>query len=151
MRTDEASDDIMPPNMQRGLCGHVIVYPQSPQTVAKKLPPEIKDIVTPMCVLFIGSQPPTQAWLNKEATLLTARADHICSALVWLKAHNPLYKDIELNKAVIEEIRQTPELPFHVQHVLQSDAQDVLQSHYDGCAGMPMASEPENGAICESQ
>jgi hypothetical protein len=73
MRTDDSNtnDDIMPPNMQRGLRGHVIVYPQPPQMVAKKLPPEINDIVTPVCVLFIGSQPPTPAWLNKKAKLLT--------------------------------------------------------------------------------
>jgi hypothetical protein len=104
LRADEANDDIVPPNTQRGLRGHVIVYPQSPQSVAKKLPPEINDIVTPVCVLFIGSQPPTRDWLNKHTTLLTARADHIRSALLWLKAHNTLYKDIELNEMALEEI-----------------------------------------------
>jgi hypothetical protein len=149
MRADEANDVIVPPNMQRGLRRHVIVYPQSPQMVTKKLPPEIKDIVTPVYVLFIGSQPPTWAWLNKKATLLTARADRIRSALVWLKAHNPLYKDIELNEVVIEEIQQTSELPFHVQHVLPSDAQDVLQSRYDECGGVPR--DLENVASCEPQ
>lgn len=60
MRTDEGNDNIMPPNMQRGLHGHVIIYPQSPQTVAKKLPPETEDIVTPVCVLFRGLKPPTR-------------------------------------------------------------------------------------------
>lgn len=59
LRADKANDDIVPPNMQRGLCGHVIVYPQSPQTVTKKLLPKINNIITPVCVLFIGSQPPT--------------------------------------------------------------------------------------------
>jgi hypothetical protein len=149
MRTDEGNDDIMPSNMQRGLRGHVIIFPQSPQTVAKKLPPEIDDIVTPVCVLFIGSKPPTREWLNKKATLLTARADRIRSALVWLKAHNPLYKDIELNEAVIKEIHRTPVLPFHVQHVLPSDAQDVLQSRYDNCEETPIVSA--NVATAESQ
>jgi hypothetical protein len=146
MRTDDSdtNDDVMPPNMQRGLRGHVIVYPQSPEMVAKKLPPDINDIVTPVCVLFIGSQPPTPAWLNKKAKLLTVRADRIRSALVWLKAHNPLYKKIELNEAVIEEIREMPELPFHVQHVLPSDAQDVLQSRYDENAGMTTVSNNVN-------
>jgi hypothetical protein len=144
MRTDDSNtnDDIMPPNMQKGLRGHVIVYPQSPEMVAKKLPPDINDIVTPVCVLFIESQPPTPAWSNKKAKLLTVRADRIRSTLVWLKAHNPLYKDIELNEAVIEEIRETPELPFHVQHVLPSDAQDVLQSRYNENA--EVMTDPKN-------
>ncbi|KAF8224676.1 hypothetical protein L208DRAFT_1409841, partial [Tricholoma matsutake] len=63
--------------------------------------------------------PPTPEWLNKKAKLLTARADHIHSALVWLKAHNP----------------------FHVQHILPSNTQDMLQSRYDENAGAPTVSE----------
>lgn len=67
--------------------------------------------------------------------------DHIHSALLWLKAHNTLYKDIELNEMAIEEMRQTPTLPFHVQHILLSDAQNVLQSRYDDCGGTSAASQ----------
>lgn len=87
--------------------------------------------------------------MNKKARLLTAQADWIRSALVWLKAHNPLYKDIESNEAVIEEIHQTSALPFHVQHILLSDVQDVLQSWYDNCDETPMVAA--NVVLAESQ
>lgn len=75
MRSGNNSGGVVMPNMQRELCGHVIVYPQKPEIVAKKLPPGIEDIVTPMCVLFIGSKPLTWEWLNKNAKLLTTHAD----------------------------------------------------------------------------
>lgn len=77
MRADEDSGDVTMPNIQRGLRGHIIIYPQKPEIVTKKLLPGIEDIVTPVYVLFIGSKPLTQEWLNKKATLLTAHADHI--------------------------------------------------------------------------
>ncbi|KAF8227789.1 hypothetical protein L208DRAFT_1041701, partial [Tricholoma matsutake] len=82
------NEDVSVPNLQRGMRGHVIMYPQKTSTIAKQLPCLIKDIVTPICVLFIGSSPPTKKWLKEKAKLLTVRADCIRQALVWLKPHN---------------------------------------------------------------
>jgi hypothetical protein len=77
-------DDIVAPNLQRGLRGHVIIYPQQPEQIATKLPPSIEDVATTVCVLFIGSLRPTQEWLEKHAKLLAVRADRVRRALVWL-------------------------------------------------------------------
>jgi hypothetical protein len=35
--------------------GHIIIYPQRPEWIATILPPTIDDIVTPICVIFVGS------------------------------------------------------------------------------------------------
>ncbi|KAJ6533896.1 hypothetical protein DFH09DRAFT_1406097, partial [Mycena vulgaris] len=58
------------PITQRGVCSHIIVYPQRPSAIATSLPPSMcrEDIVTPICVIFVGSQPPTQEWLQKKAS-----------------------------------------------------------------------------------
>ncbi|KAG2746676.1 hypothetical protein P692DRAFT_201840867 [Suillus brevipes Sb2] len=40
------------PHSQRGVKGHVIVYPQEASAVAKVLPPSMEEITTPICVLF---------------------------------------------------------------------------------------------------
>jgi len=53
-------DDYSTPMTQRGARGHVIVYPQRPSDIAKVLPPSIDDVVTPICVIFVGSNPPTK-------------------------------------------------------------------------------------------
>ncbi|KAF8060240.1 hypothetical protein FPV67DRAFT_1424346 [Lyophyllum atratum] len=118
-------------NAQKGVKGHSIVYPQDPGAIARLLPPSIEDIVTPVIVLFIGSEPPTKEWLKNKAKPLVARADRVRAALVWLKIHNPLYKHIVINDGALAEIKRTPFLPFHVEHVLPTAAQETLQSRYD--------------------
>ena len=55
------------PVSQRGMKGHVIVFPSNPQHVTKFLPPNLSDVVTPMCVVFVGSTKPTKEWLLQHA------------------------------------------------------------------------------------
>ncbi|KAF8234474.1 hypothetical protein L208DRAFT_1261635, partial [Tricholoma matsutake] len=119
------------PNLQRGVKGHVIIYPQKANVIAKKLPSSIEDIVMPICVLFVGSTVPSKEWLQKKAKLLAICGDRVWSALLWLKEHNPLYQDIELDESALDELDQTSFLPFHIEHVLPSQAQSALQSWYD--------------------
>ncbi len=59
----EDSRDITLPSTQRALKGHVIVYPQRPSEIARILPPSVDEIITPVCVLFVGSSPPSADWL----------------------------------------------------------------------------------------
>lgn len=75
--------------------------------------------------------PPSKDWLQKKAKLLTICGDRVCAAFLWLKEHNPLYQDIELDKSAMGELDQTSFLLFHIEHVLLSQAQSALQSHYD--------------------
>jgi hypothetical protein len=58
---------------QRGLKGHIIIYPQRPEWVASVLPPTIDDIITPICVIFVGVSPPTAEWLQHKAKPLSVR------------------------------------------------------------------------------
>lgn len=140
----ERDTDVDLPFSQRALRGHVIVYPQNPDTVARVLPPSIEDIVTPICVIFIGSSPPTQEWIRKKARPLTVRADRVRAALVWLKANNPLYQDITINEPVLTALASGAELPIHVEHILPQKAQDVLQSRYDVFDDQPSEGETTN-------
>ena len=75
-------DGVNLPNLQKGMKGHVIIYPQNVDVVAKKLPPSIQDIVTPICVLFVGASGPLKEWLQKNARLLTVRADRVRATLL---------------------------------------------------------------------
>ena len=47
------------PDTQRGIRGHIIIYPQQTSEIIQLLPPSVEDIVSPICVLFVGSTPPT--------------------------------------------------------------------------------------------
>ncbi|KAG1736154.1 uncharacterized protein EDB91DRAFT_1224901 [Suillus paluster] len=127
----EENQDLQLPTSQRGIKGHIIIYPQRPEGIANVLPPTVADIVTPICVIFVGSCPPTRAWLEEKAKPLIARREKVRAALVWLKKHNRLYKDITIDFDVLNSMEEKTLLPFHVDHVLPSEAHDSLTSKYD--------------------
>ncbi|KAF9031283.1 hypothetical protein BJ165DRAFT_1417671 [Panaeolus papilionaceus] len=114
------------PDTQRGIHGHIIIYPQRPSEIAQVLPPSINDIITPICVLFV------------------VRREKVRSALVWLKQHNPLYRDIQINDGVLNELKEEQVLPFHVQHIITSDAIEASTSRYDNIKGVDTPSHTPN-------
>lgn len=119
------------PNAQRGVKGHIIIYPQRPSAIAKILPPPLDDISTPMCVIFVGSTPPSDEWLREKAKPLAVRREKVRDALMWLKLHNPLYKDITINHGLLNSLPTNYMLPVHLEHVLPNAARDSLTSRYD--------------------
>ncbi|KAJ7475571.1 hypothetical protein B0H11DRAFT_1646874, partial [Mycena galericulata] len=122
--------DYSTPITQRGVRGHVIVYPQKPSAIAKVLPPSIDEVITPICVIFVGSSPPTSEWLQKKAKPLTVRKEKVLNALSWLKIHNALYKDIEIDTSVFDGQPDEAIFPFHIQHVIPSGGIDASTSSY---------------------
>ncbi|KZV98827.1 hypothetical protein EXIGLDRAFT_582855, partial [Exidia glandulosa HHB12029] len=111
--------------------GHIITYPQHVEHIASMLPPSLDEMSKRIAVIFVGATMPTPEWLRTKAKPLSVRADKVRAALVWLKAHNPLYRDIELNESVLSQLEADPHLPFHVEHVLPNRATDNLTSRYD--------------------
>jgi hypothetical protein len=106
------------PITQRGVRSHIIIYPQKPSAIAKVLPLPIADIITPICVVFVGSKIPAAEWLKEKARPLVVRKEKVQKALNWLKIHNHLYADIEIYQQVINELPIADVLPFHIQHVI---------------------------------
>ncbi|KAG1851019.1 hypothetical protein C8R48DRAFT_570806, partial [Suillus tomentosus] len=127
----EENQDLQLSTNQHGIKGHIIVYPQRPEGIANVLPPSVDDIITPICIIFVGSCPPTRAWLEEKAKPLIARREKVCAALVWLKEHNRLYKDIIIDFDVLNSMEEKMLMPFHIDHVLPNDARDSLTSKYD--------------------
>ena len=130
----EESQDIVVPTSQRGMKGHIIIYPQNPSAVAESLPPAVEEITSPLCVLFVGAMKPTDEWLRDKAKPLAVRGDKVRNALKWLKTHNRYYKDIRINKSVLRQLEQNPILPFHIEHVVPSSRVDEVTARYDNSA-----------------
>ncbi len=55
------------PVSQHAMKGHVIVFPSNPQQVTKFLPPSLSEVITPMCVVFVGSTKLNKEWLLQHA------------------------------------------------------------------------------------
>ena len=137
----EEKETINLPNAQRGLKGHVIIYPQRPSEIARVLPPSLDDVLTPICVLFVGSTPPTAEWLRNKAKPLCVRREKIRNALLWLQKNNPLYFDIQINEERINALPVNGILPFHIEHVLPSNAFETLTSRYDATPQSDLAND----------
>ncbi|EIW62582.1 uncharacterized protein TRAVEDRAFT_113908, partial [Trametes versicolor FP-101664 SS1] len=117
--------------MQRGIKGHVIVYPQKPEKVAAVLPPAISDIMNPICVIFVGSRPPTRKWLEDKAKPLVVRQQKIMDALQWLKVNNPLYADLVIDMQRIKDLPANGILPHDIQHLSQDESSSAVTARYD--------------------
>ena len=62
------------------------------------------------------------------------RANKVRQALLWLKEHNRLYKDIEIDEGVLHQLDSTPLLPFNIEHISPSRGINASTSGYDPSA-----------------
>ncbi|KAJ6582162.1 hypothetical protein B0H19DRAFT_1207673 [Mycena capillaripes] len=108
LREDDYDTTI--PITQRGVCSHIIVYPQRPSAIARTLPPFLEDILTPVCVVFLGSKPPAAEWLKTKATPLVVR--------------------VKINTNAVDQLPEESILPFHIQHIVPDAGIDVTTSDY---------------------
>ncbi|KAJ7200369.1 hypothetical protein GGX14DRAFT_310037, partial [Mycena pura] len=127
----EENQDRVLQTTQQGMKGHIIIYPQQPTKVASILPPSVEEITSPVCVLFVGSSPPTPEWLRLHAKPLAVNAQRVRAALLWLQQHNPLYKNITLNEQCLQELERNPILPFSIEHIQPNAANEAATSRYD--------------------
>ena len=127
----KAQENSVLPNAQRALHGHIIIYPQKPDNLLHVLPPTINEACIPICVVFVGSRPPSQQWLREKAKPLIVRRERVRTALLWLKKHNPLYRDVIVDEQTLKDLPENDVLPVHIQMVDDNTATDVLTSTYD--------------------
>ncbi|KAI9574034.1 hypothetical protein HD554DRAFT_2319721 [Boletus coccyginus] len=133
---------------QWGMHGHIIIFPQEPERVVDLLPPPIMDIITPICVIFVGSSPPSKQWLHEHACPLIIRKEKVYAVLMWLWVHNPFYKDIQINRCALQLLEDEDVLPVHVEVVPMSNSRDSLTAWNYEADTRELAEEitPEEGA-----
>ena len=147
----EETDTVLP-KTQRGMHGHVVIYPQKPDALLDVLPPSVEDICTPICVVFIGSQRSTQDWLRKHAKPLIVRRERVRAALIWLKTHNVLYRNIVIDEHSLNTFPTNDVLPAHIEVINERDAGQMLTSRYDTVPPTTSESNPQanNATIFDS-
>ncbi|KAG1885113.1 hypothetical protein F4604DRAFT_1516344, partial [Suillus subluteus] len=127
----EDNTNLQLPHSQRGVKGHIIIYPQNLSVIVQVLPPSLDEVVTPICVLFVGSSPPTQEWLRTKASPLIMHRERVRDALRWLSQHNRLYKDLMIDHDTLDKLETEQLLPVHVQCIPLDDGEDTLTLRYD--------------------
>ena len=132
VKLQDHRNDVSLPSSQRGFKGHVIIYPQKvTEELANVLPPPVDDVVHPICIVFAGAVLPSQSWLKDKAYPLVVRREVVRQNLLWLKAHNPLYKDIEISEERLQALPVDDLLGYTIEHIPPSDKTDALGSRYD--------------------
>ena len=109
------------------------MYPQQPQGLARILPPSLPEICTPICIIFVGSQRPSNQWLKTKAKPLVVHHEQVRRALEWLQLHSPLYADIEIDYPALVSFPEDDVLPYHIEHLqpTSSEEQNALTSWYE--------------------
>ncbi|TDL19361.1 hypothetical protein BD410DRAFT_689923, partial [Rickenella mellea] len=116
---------------QRGVKGHIIVYPTHPENLGKVLPRSLTEVSKPICVLFVGSNRPTAEWLRTKARPLIARREKVRRALEWLKVNNPLYHDIIIDDELLSSMPAEDVAPVEITLQEPSTALDAIGDGYD--------------------
>ena len=88
---------------QTALKGNCITFLQNVPNIVNSLPLKVGDLCDTLKGIFVGAHPPERIHLKK---VLTVRKKKIIQALNWLKKHNVLYRNIDIN---LENIAQLPE------------------------------------------
>jgi hypothetical protein len=135
VKLQDYSDDVDLPTVQRGMKGHIIVFPQHPENLPNVMPPQICDIISPICILFCGSTVPTRQWLKEKARPLVVCREVVLRALGWLRTHNSLYHNVVIDMDRISMLPDDDVLDYHIEHVEVSVAARTLVSRYDTLDG----------------
>ncbi|KAL0060844.1 hypothetical protein AAF712_012383 [Marasmius tenuissimus] len=124
---------------QRAMKGHIIMYPQHPSATFNVLPPSLDELCKPVAVVFVGSTPPSQEWLEKNARPLAIRPARVRAALLWLIANNPLYRNVEVNHTLLDSLPAESILPVQMEHIVSGRESDPYTASYDsGVRSHPM-------------
>ncbi|CAF3731674.1 unnamed protein product, partial [Rotaria sordida] len=88
---------------QTALKGNCITFLQDVPNIVNSLPLTLDELCDTLKVIFVGAHPPERIQLKK---VLTVRKKKIIEALHWLKKHNILYQNVDIN---LKNIAQLPE------------------------------------------
>ncbi|KIY61490.1 hypothetical protein CYLTODRAFT_328010, partial [Cylindrobasidium torrendii FP15055 ss-10] len=94
-----------PRNWQRGASGNVCIHPHAVEKIAAKLPRPYKSNRDDIAVIIVTDDkavtPEILETLKKSP--LVVRRGVILKALNWLKKHNRLYEDVEIDEEALSE------------------------------------------------
>ena len=150
VKLQDYNDNVDLPTVQRGMKGHIIVFPQHPENLPNVMPPEINDIISPICIIFCGSTVPTMQWLKEKAHPLVVRREVVLKALVWLRTHNHLYENVIIDEHRIAALPVDDVLDYHVECIEPSTAAQTLVSRYDISGSSQTDPPPDNTVTFES-
>ena len=100
---------------QRGYKGHVLNSPQDVQSFLNRLPSEVADL--PVLVV-------RRHGANETHRDFTVRRHRVLEAILWLKTNNPFFKDIEIDRDIIDSLPENG-IPEELRYVIDESEPSV--------------------------
>ncbi|KAJ7598738.1 hypothetical protein C8J56DRAFT_770837, partial [Mycena floridula] len=98
---------------QRAAHGNVCIHPHEISKLASVLPRPMSTLYDEIVVIFVSNKGLATEEMFKRTPLLVRRG-HILRALHWLKSHNHLYRDVEIDNDALAEYPEDGIVPFPV-------------------------------------
>ncbi|KAL9933237.1 hypothetical protein V8E36_007955, partial [Tilletia maclaganii] len=104
------------PTGQSAALGNVCILQQQPRSLATVLPPPLNQLYDEIAVVFVTKDAQVVNPRSTESETLTRspvlmRRSRILKALTWLKMHNAVYKDIDIDSSTAEQYPENGPLP----------------------------------------
>ncbi|CZR69862.1 uncharacterized protein PAC_19762 [Phialocephala subalpina] len=117
----------------RGARGHYVAIKQDPSNILSILPTKRLQDHTTITVSWEKETPPSEENL---ARFCSVNKNKVLQALLWLCAHNPVYKSVRINYELLESWPQD-HIPQEIRHAflaLQTDMASIVQDEREGYA-----------------
>ena len=125
---------------QTALKGNCITFLQNLSSIATNLPLALDDLCETLKVIFVGPHPPKRLQLKR---VLTVRKKKVTEALYWLKKHNILYRDINIDPLNIENLPED-DVPESIMSTIDQKICDEDVSERAGYVPDPLSNPSEN-------
>ncbi|KAJ7035092.1 hypothetical protein C8F04DRAFT_1233981 [Mycena alexandri] len=121
------------PLQQRSASGNVCIHPHEISNIATTLPRPMSALYDEIVVIFVSDDKEATAEMFKRTPFLVRRG-RILRALSWLKANNPLYRDITIDLVALAEYPPDDDgcVSFPVQYQTPNDTIRGQNATYTG-------------------
>jgi len=116
-----------PDHLQRGLMGNVSLYDMNMDAVARMLegqllPQPVMSLASVIAVTYVGMKKLPKTWLKST---FRVQWHIVYEALVWLKYHNEIYKDVTISE---EQLSCLPEddVPVEISAIIRHESDEDL-------------------------
>lgn len=118
---------INPGHLQHGMTGNVTLYDMNTDDVVKMvegqfLPQAISVLPSILAITYLGTKKLPKNWLKST---FRVRRFVVHDALIWLKANNPLYADINIADELLAQLPED-DVPEEIGSTIQHDPDDDI-------------------------
>lgn len=120
---------VNPSHLQRGMAGNVTLYDMNTNDVIKMLegqllPQPVISLASVLAITYLGTQKLPKNWLKNT---FRVRQFVVHDALIWLKANNPLYGDINIANELLDQLPED-DVPDEITSIIRHVSNDDIAS-----------------------